>query len=142
MKQALLDESLKNFHVWVESSEGEAYFANIRKEQEIERLRLDRVERYLETCNIKTLLDRLAAEHNDAYRERAYKRGYEPSPNHKFMLLWNYVSKRLDHVDNERIPQDFLGGSFFFKGHWFLVYVGQGCFYRVLDYELNELMTI
>jgi hypothetical protein len=117
----------------------------IRKEEVKEMVlkeRLLKVESYLKTHPIESIIDRIVREHDDTYRDRCYRKGYEPYPNHKFELLFDYIRQNYAEIDNQLMPQDFLFGSWFFKGYFFTIYCGQGCFYRIYDHKMNIIIQI
>jgi 3-hydroxy-3-methylglutaryl CoA synthase len=130
----------ENFKKAIDSPEGQAAIARWVEKQKIKQTRVERVGTYLETCDFDKLIQRLVNEHNEDYKDKCYKKGYEPYPNNKFSLLFDYISENYSHVHNEKIPQDFLGSSYFYKGYWFTVYCGQGCFYRIYDSNINYVM--
>ena len=118
------------------------YWNTIKKETELLGSRFPKIEKYLDSCDFPELMNRLAQEHGKEYQDKCWKEGYETYPNNKFSLLWRYLENNLEHVHNIKIPQDFLGSSFFFKGYWFCVYHGQGSFYRVYDNDMNQIFQI
>jgi hypothetical protein len=131
---------------WLKSPEGRAAMAEEAEEerirQEILLDRLTRVGQYIAVHGIEPMLVRLCKEHGDSYIRSCYAKGCHPYPNHKFELLWAYIQANFEPVNNTRIPQDFLGDSYFFCGYWFTVYYGQGAFYRVYDSQLNTFFQI
>ena len=137
-----LDKLSKKMDDYLNSAEGEEYFRMLTVKAEIKEIRLKKVEKYLEGKDFEQILERLIKEHNDDYRDKCYKKGYEPYPNHKFELLFDYISEEFSHVDNDLITQDFLAQCYFFKGYYFTVYCGQGCFYRVYDSKFKHILQI
>lgn len=137
---------LDKFNAWAESPEGKANLERERAKQEIinanREIRTRKFESYLEKHGFQSILDRLIKEHDDAWDEKCFRRGYETYPNNKFNFLWSYIEDNYVPVENEFIPQDFLTSSYFFKGYWFCLYCGQGCFYRVYDNKLNNLLQV
>jgi hypothetical protein len=128
-----LDEDLANPN---------GYWNKLKRKDEIKKSRFPKVEKYIEDYGMKSVIDRCIKEHDEAWEDRCWKLGYEPYPNNKFKLLFSYIEKNYEYVNNDLIPQDFLSGSYFVKGYWFTVYCGQGCFYRVYDSELNNILQI
>ena len=131
---------------YLESEEGlrktEEWIRKREKKDQILQKRLLKVEKYLKKNSIESIIDRLIKEHNDSYRDQCYRKGYEPYPNHKFELLFDYIQQNYSEIDNPLIRQDFLSGSWFFKGYFFTIYCGQGCFYRIYDHKMNIILQI
>jgi hypothetical protein len=116
-------------------------WAKLEKEkQDVLEARLVKVEKYLNENGIEQLMSRLIKEHGEDYSDKCYKKGYEPYPNNKLKLLYSFVEENYSPVHNDLIPQDFLSSSYFFKGYWFTVYCGQGCFYRIYNHKLENIL--
>ncbi len=118
------------------------YWNKLKRKREAEEARFPKVEAYVSNCDFQSLMDRLKREHGKEWEDKCWAKGYETYPNNKFKLLWGWIENTYEHVNNELIPQDFLGASYFVKGYWFTIYCGQGCFYRVYDRELNIILQI
>ena len=131
---------------YMDSEEGEAALDEWAKrmsiKNDIAQVRYLKIDKYLETHDFADVMKRLEEEHGEDHRDKCYKKGYEPYPNHKFELLFDYISEEFSHVDNDLIPQDFLAQCYFFKGYYFTVYCGQGCFYRVYDSKFKHILQI
>jgi len=129
---------------WLDSPEGQAsldeWADGIKKKQDVLEKRLVKVEKYLNENDFDKIMERLIEEHNDEYCDKCYKKGYEPYPNNKLSLLYSYLENNYEHIENHLIPQDFLSVSYFFKGYWFTVYCGQGCFNRVYNNKLENIL--
>jgi hypothetical protein len=132
LKRAL-DEDLANPN---------GYWNKLKRKDEIKKSRFIKLEQYLNSHDFKSIIDRLIKEHGEEWEDRCWKKGYEPYPNNKFGLLFDYIEENYSNVDNYSIPQDFLSGSYFIKGYWFTVYCGQGCFYRIYDNDLNIILQV
>jgi hypothetical protein len=116
-------------------------WAKLEKEkQDIQNARFIKLEKYLSEHDFEQIMARLIREHDDDYIDKCYKKGYEPYPNNKFSLLYSYLEENYAPVHNDLIPQDFLSGSYFFKGYWFTIYCGQGCFYRIYNHRLENVL--
>jgi hypothetical protein len=118
----------------------DAWAKREKETRDILETRFAKVEKYLNENGIEQLMSRLIKEHGDDYSDKCYKKGYEPYPNNKLKLLYSYVEENYAPVHNDLIPQDFLSGSYFFKGYWFTVYCGQGCFYRIYNHKLENIL--
>jgi hypothetical protein len=138
-----LADKLRN---WFDSPEGKAHLEKEKAKNTIvnanREIRTRKFEAYLEKHGFQVVLDRLISEHGEAWDDKCWKRGYETYPNNKFNFLWNYIEENYEPVQNGLIPQDFLGSSYFFKGYWFCIYCGQGCFFRVYNNELENILQI
>ena len=135
---------LEKMEAYFNSPEGkkatEEWIKKQKIKNEILEGRLQKLEAYLQNHDFEQILQRLIKEHDDEYCDKCYKKGYEPYPNHKLSLLYTYLRENYTYIHNDLIPQDFLSACFFFKGYWFTVYCGQGCFNRIYDSQLNILM--
>jgi hypothetical protein len=134
------EESIKALKEFVKSDKGRAYFQKIRDREKIHSERLKLVGQYLSTCDFGKLIKRLQNEHNEKYRDREYAKGIEPGPNNKHNLLYDYLEANLEPVVDGRLPNDFLDVCYYYKGHYFTVYCGLGCFYRIYDTDLNIIL--
>jgi hypothetical protein len=128
-----LDEDLENPN---------GYWNRLARKAEVERSRFPKVEAYIKKHGMEAVLDRMIREHGKEWDDKCWSRGYEMYPNNKFDLLWKWITENFESTQNDSIPQDFLGSSYFVKGYWFCIYCGQGCFYRVYDSELNIMLQI
>jgi hypothetical protein len=118
------------------------YWNTLKKKREAREGRFPKVDAYIEKCGMKSVVDRMILEHDENWGDKCGAKGYETYPNHKFRLLWDWIEYTFEPLQNDLIPQDFLGASYFVKGYWFTIYCGQGCFYRVYDNELNNILQI
>ena len=118
------------------------YWNTLQRKREAEEARFPIVERYVTEHGMAHVLDRMIREHGEEWSQRCWERGYETYPNNKFNMLWRWIESEYEPVENELIPQDFLSASYFVKGYWFCMYCGQGCFYRIYDSELKEILQI
>jgi len=136
--------TIEDFKNWIEREdvkEAMESFANREAiRDEILKGRLAKVSAYLKENDFDKIIERICDEHNEEYRAKCYSKGYEPYPNHKFELLYDYIRLNYAHVDNLLIPQDFLSESYFYKGYWFTTYCGQGCFYRIYDHKIKIIL--
>lgn len=128
-----LDEDLKNPN---------GYWNTLKKKKDIEKLRLPKVEAYVQKHGMEKVVNKLISEHGKEWRDKCWSKSYEAYPNNKFNLLWKWIEENYQPVLNSKIPQDFLGASYFVKGYWFTVYCGQGCFYRVYNSKFETILQI
>jgi hypothetical protein len=141
-----MESLIEKLRAYLDSDEGkretEEYSQRVAEESAIRERRVNRVGEFLKEKDFDQIIQRIVWEHDDEYRERCYSRGYEPYPNHKTELLFDFVRSRVTDVHNDLIPQDFLSECLFYKGYWFTTYCGQGCFYRIYDHKINIILQI
>ena len=137
-----LDKLSKKMDDHFNSEEGKEYFRMIAVKSKIKEGRLRKVGEYLEGKDFDEILNKLKKEHNETYIDKCYNKGYEPYPNNKLSLLFDYIESEYSQVENESIPQDFLSSCYFFKGYYFTIYCGQGCFYRIYDSKLKHILQV
>ena len=120
----------------------DGYWNRLKRKREAEEARFPQIESYIQKHGMKSVVNRMIAEHNEEWETKCRKRGYETYPNNKFSILWKWIEGTFEHVENVLIPQDFLNASYFVGGYWFTMYCGQGCFYRIYDNDLNIILQI
>lgn len=126
------------------SEEGKGYFDNLAKKQEIKKGRYIRFEKYLEDHNFDELLQRLITENGDEWRDKCYKRGYQPYPNRKLGFVISYVT---DNRSSIEVPQlngkyNFPNQVWFFKGYYFKMTWGQGVFTEIYNNKFERIFAI
>lgn len=142
-----LIESLKKASEYAESPEGQererAYFEKLNIELEIEAGRFKKFEWYLETHSFDELLKRVMDEHDEAYWNKCFSKGCEPYPTNKMQFIYDYVRKNIEHIKVAGITDGmFHTECRFFKGYYFSITHGQGCFYRIFDSNKKDICTI
>lgn len=120
----------------------DGYWNRLARKRKVEEDRFPKVEAYIKKHGMKSVIDRMIQEHDEEWDDKCWKKGYQTYPNNKFNLLWRWIEGTHEHVDNHLIPQDFLGASYFVGGYWFTIYCGQGCFHRVYDKDINNILQI
>ena len=137
MNSPMIDELRK----FLASEKGEAFKERMKKKSQRLQTRHKHIEAYLETVDFKTLLDTLIAEHTDEYADRCYKKGYEPKLTPKMEALFGYIIKKCEYISVKEIEEEigFPTSVRLFKGHYFTVTHGQGCFHRIYDTNFNTL---
>jgi len=118
------------------------YWNTLEKKRKIGEARFPKVSAYIENFGMESVIDRMILEHDENWEDKCRAKGCETYPNHKFQLLWDWIEDTFEPLQNDLLPQDFLRASYFVKGYWFTIYCGQGCFYRVYDSELNNILQI
>ena len=132
---------------YADSPEGQelerAYFKKLNIELEIEAGRFKRFENYIETHPFDDLLKLVMDEHDEAYRDKCYKKGCETYPTNKMQFIYDYVRKNIEHIEVAGITDGYFSTECrFFKGYYFTVTHGQGCFYRIYDANKKDICTI
>lgn len=142
-----LIESLEKAKEYAESPEGiereRLYFENLKIELEIEAGRFKKFENYIEAHSFDELLRRVIDEHDEAYREKCFKKGCEDYPTNKMQFIYDYVSKNVEHIEVAGITDGYFHTEArFFKGYYFTVVHGQGCCYRIYDSNKKDICSV
>jgi hypothetical protein len=138
-----LDKISKRFDEILHSPETEEYFRQVKIKQDIQYGRFDKFESYLEKYSFEMLLKRVIKEHDEVYREKCFKRGCEDYPTNKMQFIYDYVTNRIDPIQVAGITDGmFYTECRFFKGYYFTITHGQGCFYRIYDSNKTDICTI
>jgi glutamate synthase domain-containing protein 2 len=138
-----LDKMSKKFDEILESPETEAYFNRLKIKEDIQDGRFVKFETYLQTHSFDELLKRVMDEHNEAYRDKCFKKGCEDYPTNKMQFIYDYVSNSVSHIEVAGITDGhFHTECRFFKGYYFTITHGQGCFYRIYDSNKKDICTI
>lgn len=131
---------------WKEALSDKSLFAEfaveLKAKQEIKKARFAIIEKYLETTNFDHLIQRIIDEHNDDYRNRCYKRGYEPYPNQKADLLFDYIREHGTDVTGQVDDNPFESEAYEFKNYYFQLNRGQGCYWRIFNPNKEDILTI
>jgi len=106
------------------------YWRTLEKKQVLKQKRYDFFEEWLKTNDFDVLLSKLIEKHIAKYSENILS------------FICEYISDRLEILNNDRLVGEFTTGTWFFKGYWFELFCGQGCYWRIYDNELNALVTI
>lgn len=135
-------ESVNKLSEWLDSIEGQSsideYLKEIEIKTDLDKSRFDKFEVWLKTNSFDDLMNRLYIEHSEEYREKCYKKGYEPYCNNKLSFIFNYVSNRVEQIIDKSIEDyNFNTEMYFFKGYIFVTIFGQGAFNRI--YKDNKL---
>lgn len=115
------------------------YWNTLEKKKNLKQKRFKRFDKWLETNEFEPLLLKLLERNGDERTYRCMSRGYEKYPTPMMQFVFDYISDRLEVVNNELLDGDFSRGTWFFKGYWFQLLCGQGCFWKIFDGELNEI---
>jgi nicotinamide phosphoribosyltransferase len=119
------------------------YFKELKKKKEIEELRYQIIERYLQTVSFDDLMNRMVEEHGNIYRDKCYLKGYEVLPNNKLQLLLDFVRAKAEKLELGIVDENmFEAELYFFNNYYFQLSQGQGCFWRIFDINKNEFLTV
>lgn len=139
-----MKDAMANIEAYMASPEGKAsiddYFSKLKEKDNLLKKRFLRFEKWLETNSFDNLMTRLIDEHDESWRDKAYKRGYEPSFNRKLYFVISYIRENFEAINVSEFDNDFYGGSHFFKGYYFTTYHGQGCFTRIHNHKKEEIL--
>lgn len=113
------------------------YWNTLKKQEEQKQLRYDKFEKWLETNEFEPVFQKLLQRNGDERSEWCYKNGYEKYGTPLMQFLCDYVSHRTEQKENDKIDGDFQAGLWYFKGYWFELVCGQGCFWAIYDENLN-----
>ena len=130
-------EKLKKF---IESDEGEQYFLELAKKQELREARHRRFEEWLKTNDFDKLMYRLILEHDDDYIDKCYHNGCMPYPNNKLSFVIGYVFDNLAQINVSELDCDFANDIRQFKGYYFQHIHGQGTITRIYNKDDNRLL--
>lgn len=138
-----LNKMSKRFDEAPNSPESEEYFRQVKIKHDIQVGRFIKFENYIRNHSFDELLERCINEHDEAYREKCYKQGCEDYPTNKMQFIYGYVSEKLESIQVAGITDGhFYTECRFFKGYYFTVTHGQGCFYRIYDSNKKDICTI
>lgn len=108
------------------------YWNTIKKKQEIDEKRYDRFEKWLETNDFDSLMQRFKDRYTKEYRDKCYKKGYEPYFPNLVRFVSDYVILRTSPIETSvESDNPFVSTEHFFKGYLFVLICGQGCFTRI-----------
>jgi hypothetical protein len=135
-----MEIAIQNF---VNSDEGKAYFEKDRKKDELQKLRYQRFEKWLETNDFDKLLYKQILIHNDDYCTKCYHNGYEPMPNNVLSFIIDYISHNYESIIVNDLDCDFSNDIWFFKGYYFQQIYGQGVITKIFNKEdMRELLVL
>jgi len=110
----------------------EEFWKKENEKNEIQEIRFEKFEKWLETNLFDSLMERLLKEHDDRYIDSCYKKGYESHPNNKLQFIFDYVINKLDTIIDRSIEDyDFPTEIRFFKSYKFVIIYGQGAIERI-----------
>ena len=95
---------------------------------------------YLKKHSFDEVMSRLIKEHDDAYIDKCYKKGYEPIPNQKLQFVMDYAEKYgqiQTHVKGIT-GTDYNEKCWQFRDYYFLNIYGQGVVIRL--YKKKKLL--
>jgi len=129
-----MKKTMSNINDWFESEEGKAslekYAEKLRNDMNHKMVWVDRFKKWAEP-DMDAAIEKLCAWYeSDKYRDREYKRGYEP----RERLLWlafNYAEEHCKECDDEEYLNDFTGQAYYIGSYVIQVMHGQGSVLRV-----------
>lgn len=137
------ERSLRLLSELLESPASDRYFEDLRLKEELQELRFKKFEKYLESHDFSVLIDRLVKEHDEEYRDKCYKRGWEPFPNNKMQFLLDFVGSRGEKIELGSVDDNmFESALYLYKDYYFQLSQGQGCFWRIFNLQKEEVCTI
>jgi len=112
-------------------------------ESNIEYKRAQKLKHYLDERDFDEFIGRIIREHNDIYRDKCYKKGYEPYPNNKFNLLLKLVEIEGEEItdidfDDTNFPSEVIK----YKNYYFQWIWGQGCINLIYDENHENIFSI
>jgi len=119
------------------------YWNTLAKKEDLAQKRYDKFDEIIKDMDFDKLMNRLKEEHNEEYRDKCYKKGYEPYSNRKLSFLYSYISDRLEPINTpEWIGNDFPTTTYFFKGYYFCTTFGQGSFDHIYTTDKKRFFTV
>ncbi len=119
-------EMRKALDDFIHSPEGDAYFENIRKKNEIQKGRYIKFEKWLENNDFDKLMYRLILEHGEEWREKCWSKGCEVYMNNKLGFIFDYIIHNHESISVPQLETMFPTQIWFFKGYYFRIMHGQG----------------
>lgn len=138
-----LDEIERRSDEIMNGPETEEYFKQVKIKRDIQSGRFKKFESYLEKYSFEMLLKRVIREHDETYRDKCRNAGCETYPTNKMQFIYDYITDKIDPIHVSGITDGhFYTECRFFKGYYFTVTHGQGCFYRIFDSNKKDICTI
>jgi hypothetical protein len=109
------------------------YFNRLKKQDEIKNKRFDKFEQWLETNEFEPFFQKLLLRNGKERADWCWKRGIEKYGTPMMEFLTEFISERRSEIIDITIPNDFQHGLWYFKGYYFQLLCGQGCFWRIYD---------
>lgn len=122
-----IDEDFKN---------PDGYWNTLIKKEKAQAARFDKFDKWLETNDFETTFRKLLSKNGENRAEWCYKRREQKYGTPLMQFLCNYVSNRCKQSEYP-ITSVFQSGIWEFKGYYFELNCGQGCFWRIYDKDLN-----
>ena len=130
-----LDKLKKDIEEWFESDKGKASIEKEKEKNDLLLKRYLRFEEWLKHNDFDQLMYKLIHKHGEDYREKCYHNGFEPYPNNVLYFIINYIRENYDEIDVSQLNCEFPNYIWFFKGYYFQLICGQGCYYRIYNKE-------
>ena len=138
-----LKEFEKAINDFKESEVGIKYLIEEKLKTELLEKRFFWFEEWLKNNDFDNLMLRLIYKHDEDYREKCYHKGLDVMPNNVLDFIIRYVETKVEPIVVQEISCEFPNCIWLFKGYYFQVVYGQGCFYRIYNKEdLRILLTV
>lgn len=133
------EESLEAFEKALDKdlADPNGYWNTLEKQRKVQDSRFDKFEKWLETNEFEPTFQKLLQKNGEVRSEWCYKKNYQKYGTPLMQFLCEYVSDRTEPKVNEKIDSDFESGLWEFKGYWFQLICGQGCFWRIYNSDLE-----
>jgi len=111
---------------------------------DIEYKRAQKLKHYLDERNFDDFIGRIIREHDNDYRDKCYRKGYEPYPNNKFNLLLKLVEIEGDEITEIDFKDDcvFNNQIIKYKNYYFQWIWGQGVIIIIYDNNHEKIFSI
>ncbi len=122
---------LERLRAFLETEEGKQSIKDFHRSFEIRDIQTERVSKYMKTLSEEELIEKflLFLKWEEEYEEMMYKRGIQTG-SHIFHCLTK-VAENEGKKLQIRNDEDFVYNKFIWKGYSFLLFVGQGSFWRI-----------
>lgn len=106
--------------------------------------RIKKVKNFLKNNNFDSLIGRLILEHDDNYRDKCYKNGYEPYPNNKLTILFELIQIEGEEIEKIDFKNDthFKNTVYKYKNYYFQFIYGQGTITKIYDQNHENIFSI
>lgn len=113
------------------------YWNTIKKKEAVEKGRYDKFEKWLETNEFEPLFQKLLLRNGKERDDWCWKHNVQKYGTPMMLFLTGFIQDRRSQIINDMINSDFESGLWFFKGYYFQLNCGQGCFWRIYDRNLK-----
>jgi len=135
MLKTNLSDMRSRMEEFFNSVDGEEYLNRLQKERDAHMVQMTRLVNRLDLmtdAQFSNFIDKLSAKHNDAYRDRLYRRGYMPHPNKLMTLLFDVAMEfGEDAGPVDDFAEAFSSQTKLYRGFYFCNIYGQGMVSRI-----------